>query len=244
MVACSACEVATENFLSKHSISIDYYTDILCVWAYFAQIKVDELEREFAGRVRINAHFITLFGNNEVKIGQGYEDGGFPGYSRHVRELGRHFPHVEIHPDIWTRNVPASSMPVHLTLKAVQLLEAQGRFLDARHEGRSVFEALTWRLRQGFFRDLQNIALWEVLCQHLEALEIPVDAVQKAMDDGSAYAALALDADEHRNRMIEGSPTWIMNEGRQRLYGNVGYRAIAANVQELLERDIDLPDWC
>ncbi len=244
MVACSAYEVATENFVNKRSIGIDYYTDILCVWAYFAQIKVDELKKEFGPRVRLKCHFITLFGNNAVKIGQGYEEGGYQGYSRHVRELGRHFPHVEIHPEIWTRNVPASSMPVHLTLKAVQLLGEQGRLPEGDYEGRDAFEELTWRLRRGFFRDLQNIALREVLHEHLEALSIPVDAVERAVADGSAYAALALDADEHRNRMIEGSPTWIMNEGRQRLYGNVGYRAIAANVQELLERAIDMPDWC
>ena len=244
MVACSSLEVATENFVDKRIISIDYYTDILCVWAYFAQIKVDELKAEFGGRIRLNCHFITLFGNNEVRIGQGYVDGGYQGYSRHVRELGQHFPHVEIHPDIWTRNIPASSMPVHLVLKAVQLLDEQGSLPEMKHEGRGAFEELTWRLRRSFFGDLRNIALREVLHQHLEELQISVDAVEQAIADGSAYAALSLDADEHRERMIEGSPTWIMNEGRQRLYGNVGYRAIAANVQELLERDVDLPDWC
>ncbi|WP_456375895.1 DsbA family oxidoreductase [Thiolapillus sp.] len=230
--------------MDNRSISIDYYTDILCVWAYFAQIKVDELKAEFGPRVHVNCHFITLFGNNEIRIGQGFADGGYAGYSRHVRELGAHFPHVEIHPDIWTRNIPASSLPVHLVLKAVQLLEGQGRLPDAEYHGRSVFEELTWRLRRGFFRDLENIARWEVLRQYLGDLEIPVNEVEQAMADGQAHAALSLDADQHRERMIEGSPTWIMNQGRQRLYGNVGYRAIAANVQELLERDLDLPDWC
>ena len=230
--------------VNQRVIVIDYYTDILCVWAYFAQIKVDELKREFGARIRLNCHFITLFGNNEVRIGQGYEDGGYAGYSRHVRELGAHFPHVDIHPDIWTRNIPASSMPVHLTLKAVQLLAGQGRLPETSSQGRDVFEELTWRLRLAFFRDLRNIARQDVLHDHLRALDISVEAVEEQIRNGNAYAALALDADAHRNRMIEGSPTWIMNEGRQRLYGNVGYRAIAANVQELLERDIDLPDWC
>ncbi len=230
--------------MDKPPIVIDYYTDILCVWAYFAQIKVDELKREFGSRIRLNCHFITLFGNNEARIGQGYEDGGFEGYSCHVRELGEHFPHVEIHPHIWTRNAPVSSMPVHLVLKAVQLLGDRGELPEARYQGRDVFGELTWHLRLAFFRDLQDIARQDVLHEQLRALDISVDAVEKEIASGRAWAALALDADEHRNRMIEGSPTWLMNEGRQRLYGNVGYRAIAANVQELLERDIDLPDWC
>ena len=39
----------------------------------------------------------------------------------------------------------------------------------------------------------------------------------------------------HRDRFkIEGSPTFVLNEGRQKLYGNVGYRVIEANIRELL----------
>ncbi len=229
----------------QHRIDIDYYTDMLCVWAYFAQIKLDELKSEFGDRIHIRHHFITLFGNNEVRIGQGYEDGGYAGYSAHVRGLQRHFPHVDIHSQIWTRNIPASSMPVHLTLKAVQILEGQGKLPQPETaRQRTLFEELVWQLRLAFFSKLQNIADESVLHEHLQALDIPVDAVQKEICNGNAYAALSLDMDEQRNRMIEGSPTWIMNEGRQRLYGNVGYRAIAANIQELLEREVDLPDWC
>ena len=33
---------------------------------------------------------------------------------------------------------------------------------------------------------------------------------------------------------IEGSPTIVLNEGRQKLYGNVGFRVIEANIAELL----------
>ncbi|WP_293645624.1 DsbA family oxidoreductase [Thiolapillus sp.] len=225
-------------------IEIDYYTDMLCVWAYFAQIKLDELKQEFGDRIRIRHHFITLFGNNEIRIAQGYADGGYAGYSAHVRGLQQHFPHVDIHPQIWTRNIPASSMPVHLTLKAVQLLEKRGGLPRPAGAPRTLFEELVWQLRLAFFSKLQNIADESVLHGHLEALGIPVDEVEAEISNGNAHAALSLDMDDHRNRMIEGSPTWIMNEGRQRLYGNVGYRAIAANIQELLEREVDLPDWC
>ncbi len=228
----------------QNQIVIDYYTDMLCVWAYFAQIKVDELKTAFGDRIQLNYHFITLFGNNEVRIAQGYEEGGYAGYSQHVLDLQEHFPHVEIHPDIWTRNIPASSMPVHLTLKAVQLLEQKGELPQDSDGPRTVFEELVWQLRLSFFSKLRNIADEQVLQAQMEALNISVQKVDEEIRNGNAYAALALDIDEHRSRMIEGSPTWIMNEGRQRLYGNIGYRAIAANIQELLERKIDLPDWC
>jgi hypothetical protein len=43
---------------------------------------------------------------------------------------------------------------------------------------------------------------------------------------------------------LEGSPSYILNDGRQKLYGNVGYRVIEANVTELLEHDDNQLSWC
>ncbi len=224
-----AFSVVTE----QERITIEYYSDMLCVWAYFGQVKVDELQREFAGRIEIRHRFIPIFGCCEQRVGPDYPD--------FVLELARNFPHVEVHPRIWRENAPASSLPVHLVLKAVQLLEKQGE-LDAAQGSPS--ERLTWNLRRAFFRDLENISEQSVLHRHLEELGIPVAAVEQLIANGKAHAELALDIEAQRERMIEGSPTFLMNEGRQRLYGNVGYRAIAANVQELLERRVDIPSWC
>ncbi len=45
---------------------------------------------------------------------------------------------------------------------------------------------------------------------------------------------------------VQGSPTYVFNEGRQMLYGNVGYRIIEANVRELLSAPAAAgePSWC
>ena len=44
---------------------------------------------------------------------------------------------------------------------------------------------------------------------------------------------------------IEGSPSFVLNEGRQKLYGNVGFRIIEANIQELLRAPGgDQASWC
>jgi predicted DsbA family dithiol-disulfide isomerase len=232
MFAVPAQGLAIRSDMSeKRRIEIEYYTDILCVWAYFGQVKVDELEREFGDRVRIRHRFIPIFGCCEQRVGEDYPD--------FVLELARDFPHVEVHPRIWRDNVPASSLPVHLVLKAVQLLEERGTEVP---EGSA--ERLARDLRQAFFRELENISAQPVLHRHLEALRIPVAAVEAEIANGNAWAEMALDIEAQRERMIEGSPTFVMNEGRQKLYGNVGYRAIAANVQELLERRLDIPQWC
>ena len=44
---------------------------------------------------------------------------------------------------------------------------------------------------------------------------------------------------------VQGSPTFVLNDGRQKLYGNVGFRIIEANIQELLrEPKPDQASWC
>ena len=44
---------------------------------------------------------------------------------------------------------------------------------------------------------------------------------------------------------IEGSPSFVLNEGRQKLYGNVGFRLMEANIQELLRQPrSDEASWC
>jgi protein-disulfide isomerase len=59
------------------------------------------------------------------------------------------------------------------------------------------------------------------------------------------YAALSADYKEAENTGVKGSPTMILNEGRQKLFGNVGYRIIEANIQELLrEPNPDQASWC
>ena len=39
-----------------------------------------------------------------------------------------------------------------------------------------------------------------------------------------------------REYQIKGSPTFVMNEGRQVLFGNVGYRVLRTNIEELLNQ--------
>jgi hypothetical protein len=43
---------------------------------------------------------------------------------------------------------------------------------------------------------------------------------------------------------VDVSPTFVFNDGRQRLNGNVGYRVIEANVRELLRAPEAGRSWC
>jgi len=71
------------------------------------------------------------------------------------------------------------------------------------------------------------------------------DAVEKRLHDGTAFARLATDYQDFDRMHIEGSPSFVLKEGRQKLYGNVGFRIIEANIQELLRAPAgDQASWC
>jgi predicted DsbA family dithiol-disulfide isomerase len=235
--------------MDKHAaVTISYFSDLLCVWAYSAQIKLDELRRQFGDQIRLEYHFLPLFGDVSAHIDAGWADrGSAAGYARHVKQLVACFDHIDIHPEIWTRNVPATSASCHLFLKAVQLVEQSGEIAaapQARFGGKSLFEEAVWQCRIGFFRDLRDIADRT----HQEAIAadigLPLADIRRQIDSGAAYAALCADFDAKEKYLIEGSPTFLLHEGRQKLYGNVGYRVIEANIQELLADPGERASWC
>ena len=231
------------------TVTIDYFTDVLCVWAYVAQIKVDEIRATFGSQVEIAPRFITVFGDTAAKIGTGWKDrGGFEGYARHVAAVAADFPHVTLHPEVWTRAIPASSMGCHLLLEAVHELCRDGELPPSLGEGeatRPTTEALAWQLRIAFFAQARDVGDRGVQGEIAEALGLPRAPIESRIADGRAFAALWSDAELQRAHQVPGSPTWLLNQGRQRLYGNVGYRILEANIQEALAAgSSDLASWC
>ncbi|MCH7486810.1 MAG: DsbA family protein [Proteobacteria bacterium] len=218
----------------KNPVSITYYSDILCIWAYCAQVRVDEIRVRFADEVEIDFRFISVFGNTQLKIGDGWKDrGGFEGYDDHVREVAERFLHVDVHPQLWRKTRPASSASPHLFLKAVHL--AHGASL----------EKTTWALRRAFFKEALDIADAKVQWRIAGELDLPLKDIETTLKNGMAMAALCEDYQMQREHSIEGSPTFLLNDGRQRLFGNVGYRVIEANIQELLRAtDSSQASWC
>lgn len=230
------------------TLTVSYFSDVLCIWAYAAQIKLDELRRQFGDQIQIEYRFLHLFGDVEARIEVGWGDkGGAGGYSRHLQQMAARFVHIDIHPEIWTRNAPPTSASCHLFLKAIQLLEKHGELSAApeqRFGGKSVFEEAVWRCRLGFFRDLQDIADREIQEAIATEMALPLAGIRQHIDSGAAHAALCADFDAKDRQLVEGSPTLVLNEGRQKLYGDVGYRVIEASINELLMDPGDRASWC
>ena len=51
---------------------------------------------------------------------------------------------------------------------------------------------------------------------------------------GSPRAALMSNYQKSTQQNLQGSPSYIIDEGRQIFYGNVGYRVLLANIEALL----------
>jgi predicted DsbA family dithiol-disulfide isomerase len=222
-------------------IRISYFSDVLCVWAYIAQIRLDELTTNFQDKISIDYHFAPIFGNAHEKLESRWRDrGGFKGYSDHVQEVVKKFDHIIVHPDIWAKVVPTSSTSCHLFLHAIQLLEMK----EIIHKSEQGFERAILAFRKAFFIELANISDRKVQFAIAEELGLPISTIQTQIDSGEAYAQLSKDFDLVKEHTVSVSPTLIFNEGRQRLNGNVGYRVIEANIRELLHNPPEEQSWC
>lgn len=86
---------------------------------------------------------------------------------------------------------------------------------------------------------------WDVPCELAEPLGVDIHAIEERIHDGTAFASLAANYQDAYKLRIEGSPSFVLNEGRQKLYGNVEFRIIDANIQELLRvPGGDQASWC
>ena len=226
-------------------VEITYFSDILCIWAYVSQARIDAVKDAFGDTVRIEHRFCSVFADTAGKIALAWKDkGGYAGFNLHLRQVALKFPHIEIHPEIWLKARPVTSASAHLFMKAVQQWDHESTVSGSQSvPGR--FDQVMWALRCAFFRDNRDIARWDVQCEIAEALGVDVGAIEDSIRSGSAFARLAADYQDANKMRIEGSPSFVLDEGRQKLYGNIGFHLLEANIQELQRAPrTDEASWC
>jgi predicted DsbA family dithiol-disulfide isomerase len=222
------------------TVPIIYFSDVLCVWAYIAQLRVDLLKKAYGDQVRFEHKFCSVFGDTARKIPAAWKgEAGYKGFNAHLHHAAKAFPEISLHPDLWLTVRPATSNSAHLFLKAVELIES------AAGCEAGTTQAAAWALRRGFFEQGRDISSWNVQCDIGRQAGVDASQVEALIHDGRAYAALASDYQDATTNGIQGSPTFVLNEGRQKLYGNVGFRILDANIQELLrEPQQGQASWC
>jgi hypothetical protein len=102
------------------------------------------------------------------------------------------FPRIDLHAEIRLKTQPASSASTHLFLNAIQPWENAAAITGSRSVS-SMFDKLVRAIRCAFFRDCRDIAHWEIRCEIAERLGADIEAVEKFIHSGFAFARLAAD---------------------------------------------------
>ena len=83
-------------------VKVSYFSDVLCIWAYIAQARIDAVREKFGDTVELDHRFCMVFGNTAAKIPASWKDKGeYAGFNAHLRHVAQQFPHVELHPEVW-----------------------------------------------------------------------------------------------------------------------------------------------
>lgn len=213
---------------------VDYYTDILCVWAWIAQRRIDELNQKLGEAIDLRYHYVDIFGDIPTKMNtQWKQKGGYSGFASHVHKSAAAYEGVPISSKVWTEVQPLTSANAHLVLKAVEFTYDKHRAID-----------IALQLRKAFFIEALDIGCLDVLNDLVTANDLDGNLINNSIRDGSAMCELMKDYQTSKQQNIKGSPSYVMDGGRQTLYGNVGYRVLHANVEELLKHPHDEASWC
>jgi len=215
-------------------LTIDYYSDILCVWAWVAQRRIEELITALGEQLKVQFHYVDVFGNIPHKMEtQWASKGGYSGFAAHVISAVDAYDELEISPDVWSKVKPVTSANAHLVIKAVEL---------AYDPKESAKMALTFR--RAFFIGAEDIGNLDTLFSLAREQGLSETAIQQRIITGDAIAKLVHDYNQAKMQNIKGSPSYVMDGGRQTLYGNVGYRVLRANAEELLKQPANEASWC
>lgn len=173
--------------------------------------------------------------------------GGFEGFNQHINDVAQQFSHIEVHERLWLETRPRTSASAHLFLKAIETIERgqHGERLQGLPYQERISTRAAWALRRAFFASARDISDWHVHSEIADELGLNYEGVQEKIRSSEAVAQLAVDYNQSQAHGVEGSPTFIMNNGRQKLFGNVGYRLLEANVRELLRNSSESEaSWC
>lgn len=211
-----------------------YYSDVLCVWAWIAHPRFEEVINAWSDRLTVKTRFVDVFGDAHGKVpAQWGERDGFERFGDHLQEVAAAFDHVTLHDTLWRTVRPTGSAPAH------EAIHGAGLVSDA-----NTVRCFDRSVRAAFFEQGRDISRREVLFEVAEEAGVDVGDLEETLRDGRALAALAADIKLAQTQRIGGSPTWRLNDGRQLLYGNVGYRTINANLEEWIRDDPAGASWC
>ncbi len=214
---------------ASKTLAFEYWSDPLCIWAYVAQPKLEQVLERWERRVEVRYHVVPVFGSIEWRFREGpWAEEGPAGRAEATRRVAEAHGRDDVSGACWLDDCPASSWPACVALEAVFAIEvADG--LDA-----GTGAAYQLAMRRRFFVDGKNVSRREEQLVLAEELGLPRAPLERHLDDGSATAALWEDHQKRDAMGIQGSPTYVFDGGRAMLYGNFPLEVLTAMVGELV----------
>ncbi|MDW3094653.1 MAG: DsbA family protein [Gammaproteobacteria bacterium] len=220
--------------MNNNPLIINYFTDILCVWAWIAERRLEELNIHFGSKIKISHRYIDLFGDTDSRIqDQWAEKGLHKGFGAHVMQAAAPYETAPVNADVWSKVCPTTSATAHMIIKAVELTYG--------YQSAVKFAKV---LRESFFINAIDISNLQSLFTLLEKQKFDVNQIDPVLNNGKALAALMNDYQKANDYGIKGSPSFVLNDGRQNLFGNIGYKVLKANIEELLAKSTNEASWC
>ncbi|KZY97397.1 hypothetical protein A3743_20735 [Oleiphilus sp. HI0072] len=82
---------------NNEPLVIDYFSDVLCIWAWIAQRRIEEMKEEWGEQVLLRRHYINLFGDTKTRMAKQWgERGGYEGFGRHVQDAAAPYDNAPV----------------------------------------------------------------------------------------------------------------------------------------------------
>jgi predicted DsbA family dithiol-disulfide isomerase len=213
------------------TLSFEYWTDPMCIWALIAQPRLERLLDHFRGQLAVQHKIVPVFGSFPQRFAPGgsWSKAGIEGRVATTARVAAQHGFPQVTGEVWGKHAVTSSWAPSLAIKAVTDMESQGLCKP------EISGLYTWRLREAFFIDERNIMARSVQLEVAEELGLAREPIERRLDDGRAMALLWEDADERDRKRIQGSPTYVFDGGRAMLFGNFDEGVLRGTVQALLE---------
>ncbi len=208
-------------------LTIDFYSDILCIWGWVGQHHNRQLLKRWDHtQVEWRFRYLELYGDVKARVEKNFRgEEAWDKYASAAERLVSKFEGLSVHPDIWRKTRPTTSMMAHQTIKAVE--QTHGELAAIEYSN---------RVREAFFAEARDVSQASVLTELLKEQSIAHHDLTTHLQDGSALAKTIAEFRQAENDKIPGSPSWVMDNNRYRLFGNVKPEIIIATVDSLITR--------
>lgn len=144
------------------------YSDYLCPWCYNAAVRLDQIQREFAGVVELEWRSYLLRPEPRRADPSGVSLEKFRHYTQSWLRPAAESDSGEF--QVWQTDAgpPSHSIPAHRVAKAAARL------------GADAFERMHWRLLRAYFGENRDISQRETLRSLWQELELPAEAFAAA----------------------------------------------------------------